>query len=99
MAKTMERQPTPLSAPESSTDSEPAVKKSRNRKVNRKPVPLTATLHGLWGKSTNSGDTQQTTSIDMCKTESELGTNLESGVKASLPLVFKIAPEKLLRVI
>jgi len=95
MTTSSERQSTPLSLSGKTPEPEPAVKKPKNRKPSQKPVPHSATLHGLWGKS-KSTDERSEISIDDANTDvSEAGGNVKGATKFGKPLVFKIAPAKL----
>ena len=94
----MQRQPTPLSIPDSGSDSEPPIKKSRKRKVTRKPIPYNATLQSLWGNSVEPSDSESALTNDSDNTEYELGKEMKSGSRAHSPLVFKIARAKLARI-
>jgi hypothetical protein len=90
----MERQATPLSVSGSVDDSEPIVKRSRNRKAAKKPIPHASTLHGLWGMA-NPVDSRTEAGDETNTTTSELSKYGASVVKAGQPLVFKITPSKL----
>jgi hypothetical protein len=95
MTASSERQSTPLSLSGKTPEPDPAVKKPKNRKPSKKPIPHSATLHGLWGKS-KSTDERSETSIDDAKTDvSEVGGNVEGATKIGKLLVFRIAPAKL----
>jgi hypothetical protein len=94
MTTPVQRQSTPLSTSASVEETELAVKKSRKRKqAEKKPVPPSSTLHGLWGKpKSTDGDSQnQMSSTAVTEAEDEL---LDI-VKVEQPLHFKIDPAKL----
>lgn len=68
MTTSSERQSTPLSLSGKTPEPEPVAKKSKNRKLAKKSIPHSSTLHGLWGKS-KSTDEQSEASIDDARAE------------------------------
>jgi hypothetical protein len=95
MTTPMQRQSTPLSTSEAVEESLPAVKKPRNRKpAEKKAVPRTATLHGLWGKpKLTDGQPEAETTSNTAISEPE--DEVLDIIKVHQPLHFKINPSKL----
>jgi hypothetical protein len=94
MTTPVQRQPTPLSTSAGVEESEPPVKKSRKRKqAEKKPVPRSSTLHGLWGKPKSTDGNSETQASSTVVTEAE--DELLDIVRVEQPLHFKIDPVKL----
>jgi hypothetical protein len=92
MTTSTERQSTPLSISGSTEESVPAVKKSRNRKRAKKPVPHSSTLHGLWGSTV---ELSERSVKDAKATAMDLNGGDDIVSRAEQPMVFKITPSKL----
>lgn len=96
MTSAQGRQSTPLSVAESVEETDGGVKKSRKRKVaEKKPVPLSATLRGFWGKAKSTDEGMGMTKQNGHNEPAESGDKMVTERKVSWPLVFKIDPAKL----
>src|SRR5579859_7600787 len=96
------RQSTPLSVTSTIDDSEPAVKPARKRKrTEKKPLPRSSTLHGLWGIKPLETEQQCVEDGNGGCVDEEKGDSepMVAGAERTGKLVFKIAPEKLSTVV
>jgi hypothetical protein len=94
------RQATPLSLTSNIDDLEPAVKRPRKRKsTEKKAVPRSSTLHGLWGiKPPETAQQLVEEANGECAGE-ENGEMAGECAEGTGKLVFKITPEKLSAVV
>ena len=96
------RQSTPLSVTSTIDEFEPAVKPARKRKrTEKKPLPRSSTLHGLWGIKPSETEQQSVEDgnggcVDQEKGE---GGPTVACAEGTGKLVFKIAPERLSAVV
>jgi hypothetical protein len=89
-----QRQPTPLSAGSGTEDPDLPPKKSRKRKsTEKKLVPHSSTLHGLWGKPKRADDQPEEKESGDSKALDAKGGDVGIGGRGLL--VFKVSPAKL----
>ena len=85
---------TSFSTPGGTEEADAIAKKSRKRKKEKKPLPLSSTLQGLWGKK-STDECSETPSQEI---NNEGGREEVEGVSegvARQPLIFKFTPSKL----
>lgn len=96
------RQSTPLSVTSTIDDSEPTVKPARKRKrTEKKPLPRSSTLHGLWGIKPSETEQQSVEegNGECANEEKDEGEPMVVCAEGTGKLVFKVAPEKLSAVV
>ena len=86
---------TPVSAPGGSEEVDQAVKKVKKRKLEKKAVPHSSTLHGLWRKPKSVDECSETTNEDSRRAATGKEERDKPKVTAKEPVVLKLTPSKL----